>query len=315
MECGWTIGSNRHLPNMKLARRVLPPRLPVIAALGLFCLAGSQPARAEDLGVRASGRLVDVRVLVDGSPTRLYARWQGDDRRYFEAIRGENYALELRNRTEQRVGVLIAVDGLNVITGARSTLGAHESMYVLGPRERTVIRGWRTSLDDIQQFIFVDEERSYAERSGQANADLGWIRVLTFAERAPLVRMRVGPTRDEGSAQRDEPPSAALDHAKTGQSAAPEADGRETSRRQTQQSEEGVLQRRDAESFPGTGWGAHRRDRVAYTSFDAEQIPADHLVFRYEYRAALRALGLMPHRHRLDERDAGEFGFAQPPRR
>jgi len=40
---------------------------------------------------------------------------------------------------------------------------------------------------DVRRFVFVDEERSYAERTGQANGDMGWIRVLSFRERAPQV--------------------------------------------------------------------------------------------------------------------------------
>ena len=45
----------------------------------------------------------------------------------------------------------------------RSSLDRGESMYVLDPGESATIRGWRTSLDQIRQFVFVNEERSYAE--------------------------------------------------------------------------------------------------------------------------------------------------------
>src|SRR5262249_2892599 len=135
----------------------------------------------------ADGRLVDVQVQVSGLGTvPLYTangRW---DRRYFQAFKGRNYSLVLRNNSDRRIGVLIAVDGLNVISGDRSSLSRDESMYVLDPFESTVIRGWRTSLDHVRQFVFVDEERSYAERTGQANGDMGWIRVLAFREQRPF---------------------------------------------------------------------------------------------------------------------------------
>src|SRR5439155_442973 len=107
-----------------------------------------------------------------GSPFRP----SGSDRLYFQAFKGRNYSLVVRNNTGRRVGVLIAVDGLNVVTGERSSLSRNESMYVLDPNERAVIRGWRTSLDQVRRFVFVDEEHSYAERTDQANGDLGWIR-------------------------------------------------------------------------------------------------------------------------------------------
>ena len=71
-------------------------------------------------------------------------------------------------------------------------------MYVLDPYEGAVIRGWRTSLDDVRQFVFVDEERSYAERTGQANGDMGWIRVLSF-QRDRARRCAIARTDRSGS--------------------------------------------------------------------------------------------------------------------
>ena len=144
--------------------------------------------RDSDGAVRyaADGSLVDVQVMVDGLTAPLYFRPSGSDRLYFQAFKGRNYSLVVRNNTGRRVGVLIAVDGLNVVTGERSSLSRNESMYVLDPNERAVIRGWRTSLDQVRRFVFVDEEHSYAERTDQANGDLGWIRVLSFREVEPV---------------------------------------------------------------------------------------------------------------------------------
>ncbi len=200
-------------------------------ALALGSLLGAAaPATARSLTVpMADGRLVDVRVLVDGAATPLYQRAGAWDRHYFQAFRGRNYSLEVRNTTGQRVGVLIAVDGLNVVNGERSRLANGEAMYVLGPYESAVIRGWRTSLDDIRRFVFVDEERSYAERTGQANGDMGWIRVLSFREDRPAWRWdewnRVRPGRDERAQQgeRDDlaPPTAAREKSSDGAPGAP----------------------------------------------------------------------------------------------
>src|SRR5262245_734064 len=152
------------------------------AMLSLLAVAPAHAARSSHFELTRDGRLVDVQVLVGNQATPLYlapGRW---DRRYFQALRGRNYALAVTNNTGRRIGVLIAVDGLNVVNGQRSSLGAGEAMYVLDPWQRTVVRGWRSSLDDVRKFVFVDEERSYAERTGQANGDLGWIRVLAFNE-------------------------------------------------------------------------------------------------------------------------------------
>ena len=130
-------------------------------ALGA-AFAAAPAAHASSWESTADGRLVDVDVLVDGNRAPLYMKPGTWDRRYFQAFRGRNYSLAISNHTGQRVGVLISVDGLNVVNGERSGLAGTEPMYVLGPYERAVVRGWRTSLSDVRRFVFVDEERSYA---------------------------------------------------------------------------------------------------------------------------------------------------------
>ena len=70
-------------------------------------------------------------------------------------------------------------------------------------------------------------------------------------------------------------------------------------------------------SHPGTGWGRRVGDRAVVVDFDAAPHPAERIALRYEYRDALRALGVLP-RHddweRLRQRERGETGFARPPR-
>jgi len=247
-----------------------------------------------------TGRLVSVEVRVDGRWAPLHRAPRVWDRHYFEAERGENYALRIRNRTDRRVGVLISVDGLNVINGERSVQSPHEPMYVLDPRETTTIRGWRSSLDDVREFVFVDEERSYASRTDQANGDMGWIRVLAFEEQERIAWYPRDWRKDEreaGSRDNDTPSKAAP---------APEA--------QEKSRGENTL-----DSHPGTGWGDKRRDRARETWFEPTTVAGDHIVLRYEYERALVELGIYRHRHRdrnrLEERERGEWQFAQPPQR
>jgi hypothetical protein len=257
----------------------------------------------------AHGSLVDVQVLVEGRTAPLYfapGRW---DRRYFEAFRGRGYALRVRNLTGGRVGVLISVDGLNVVNGERSRQGRDEAMYVLDPWESTTIRGWRTSLDEVRRFVFVDEQRSYATRSGQANGDMGWIRVLAFEERAARA-MRPRPVydgyrgmgaRDEEKGRMEAPPAAA-----------PRAN--EVLRESASETKALAGRSQADQACPGTGWGERREDHVSETWFVAAATPGDRLVFRYEYASGLAALGIRPEGRRLEQRERGELGFAQPPR-
>jgi hypothetical protein len=290
-----------------------------LLALAVLGLAAAAPALAAHDNVQweADGRLIDVQVMVEGRTAPLFFAPGRFDRRYFQAFRGRNYSLVVRNNSAQRVGVLLSVDGLNVVNGERSRLSRNEAMYVLDPHERTVIRGWRTSLQDVRKFVFVNEERSYAERTGQANGDMGWIRVLAFRERwMPWLRDDQGQIRDrrQGEDRDEERPYGARPEAED----APRTPRREAA---PPSSAEPRLQAdryhgEGEQSNPGTGWGDRSWDPVNRTWFNPERNATDHLVLRYEYASGLRALGIDPRwsPDRLWERERGELGFAQPPR-
>ena len=282
-----------------------------LAALALLLATPAAHADRYWNNVTAAGNLVDVQVQVQGHSAPLFVQGDQSDRFYFQAFKGRNYALSVHNRSGERIGVLIAVDGLNVVNGLRSGLAAGEPMYVLGPWETAVIRGWRTSLDEVRQFVFVDEERSYAERTGQANGDMGWIRVMSFRENRPLAwggirRYMDGPHRDERE-QAQAPPSAGEPMAR-----------KSAERDNAVRPEVGAKDERSSsapDNFPGTGWGDRRGDPARRVQFDPERNASDQLVLRYEYESGLRALGIFPQRrYRLREREYGQVGFAQPPR-
>jgi len=262
------------------------------------------------------GRLVDVQIEVEGERLPLYPSPRWDARHYFEASRGREYAVTLRNTTPERIGVLVSVDGLNVITGQRSALAGGESMYVLDPYGSATIRGWRTSLSDIRRFVFVDEQHSYATRSGQANGDLGWVRVLAFREQRPIawrerrVRLDGGPT-DRAEPAAPAPETGSLD------GAGPRAQDAPGAARKDAPGEAAGLAKSEC-SNPGTGWGRAGYDPVQRVEFTAQSDALDRIVLRYEYPDGLRALGIVPlgdrDRDRTHQRDRGELGFAQPPR-
>jgi hypothetical protein len=280
----------------------------------------------------AEGNLVNVQLCVGGRPAPLYPSPQGDERHYFQAVEGGNYSVMLRNNSDERVGVLIAVDGLNVVSGERTSLSADKPMYVLGPRETATIQGWRTSLDEVQRFVFVDEQHSYAERTGQANGDMGWIRVLAFREQRSWWQRRHGdrwnrrPSYDERGGREEAPdnwPPAPIERGAAPSAvppghdeAAPSAARSESKglRTDAMQEREALAGHNDGDSYPGTGWGEQRNDSVRRVEFTAERVATDHHVIRYEYASGLRALGIFPDHDRLRDRDHGALGFARPPR-
>jgi hypothetical protein len=271
---------------------------------------------------QASGALIDVSVEVEGATAPLFRARDGSGRYYLEAHAGRAYAIRVANRSPERVAVVLAVDGLNVISGERergpSFSGRPGRMYVIGPWEDVWVRGWRTSLEDVRQFTFVDERASYAARTARANAKMGWIEAWVYREqpgprvgrRWPEPWDRPTPYEDTGEAKREGEDART---APAPEAAAPPAASASPERR----SAEGAMKSRDrAESYPGTGWGARTSDPAMLVDFRPQPTPAESITLRYEYARALRALGVLPPpwppRDRLRDRERGE-GFARPP--
>lgn len=275
-------------------------------ALPIFMLGnvGTANARSQYTDYIADGSVVEVKVKVNGRTAPLFSKPHDWNKHYFQAFEGRNYSLVLRNTTNQRIGVLIAVDGINVVNGERSRLKRHEPMYVLEPWGRAEIKGWRTSMKSVRRFVFVDEQRSYASRTGQANRDMGWVRVLAFREK-PRIAWK--------------PPDIRFDNDDRARGSGEVR--REGERREATPNTAGRKQSADSfhggDSFPGTGWGDRKHDPVRRTHFEPQRHAADQLVFRYEYASGLRALGFLPKRWKRDrmwERENGYLGFAKPPR-
>lgn len=299
---------------MKPTSKLFRPLQAALALLAAGALAGTAQARVYNTDTWADGRLVDVQVRVDQGAAPLYFAPDGSSRHYVQAFAGRNYSLVVRNNSGERVAVLIAVDGINVINGERSRLSNNEQMYVLSPYETATIRGWRTSLDEVRKFVFVDEERSYAERTDQANGDMGWIRVLSFREQRTW--FNVAPGRRGEQRYKDERVGDAVPEAADRMQAegAPQAAPAPSARGEAGPMTKSIAPQQSNESVPGTGWGERSNDRIGTTQFSPQRNATDHLIVRYEYASGLRALGIEVRRNRVHDRDRGELGFAKPPR-
>jgi hypothetical protein len=268
-------------------------------------LFGCAPARAHYTELAsADGTRVSMEIQVEGQTARLYRAPNRPDRYYLEAKEGANYEITLSNRSGERLGAVIDVDGLNVISGdveVRRSSHRPGRMYVLDPWSSVNVRGWRTSLSDIRRFVFVDERVSYAARSGKANSKMGWIEVQVYRERHRPQPPIWGERRlDEDARDRSE--------------AAPSAKG--NSQAESASRQDSHKPSAPAGSFPGTGWGAHDDDQAVLVDFEPESYPSETLNLRYEYRSTLRAMGILPappHRDRLWEREHARDGFVAPP--
>jgi hypothetical protein len=137
-----------------------------------------------------AGHDVDIQIVSDhGRSYPTYPQdsgYYGDNRRsnraYVEALPNANYGIHVSNQSGRRVGIVIAVDGRNIISGQASSLSPSERMYILRPGERQVYDGWRTGKNRVNRFYFTDASDSYAY-GWNDTAQIGTIAAAVYFER------------------------------------------------------------------------------------------------------------------------------------
>jgi hypothetical protein len=214
-------------------------------------------------------------------------------RSYLQAEKGERYGVRVRNDTGQRVGLVIAVDGRNIINGRRSELARGEPMYVLDAWTTQDYSGWRANLREINEFYFTDWSDSYAEAFGDRSTR-GVIAVAVFREVPPPPRVlqpysesEPAPSMDKSSAPAAGPTEKATRHARRDESA-------------------------------GTGYGDRRVDRAVEVDFVAEAHADSRYFIKYEWRETLCRKRIVECARDAEPNrfwDESVLGFAPPPPR
>ncbi len=205
-------------------------------------------------------------------------------KKYLEAHKGENYGIVITNRTPERVGVVIAVDGRNIITGKRSELGNTESMYIVNAYETARYDGWRTSQEQVHRFYFTDAADSYSVKTFADSSALGVIAMAVFREK--------------------EPPRPLLEEKREGQ-AAPAAPSAGVAPK--------GADRALAKESAGTGFGDARYSPVITVQFEPERNPIQKTLVKYEWREVLCRKGILSCRAELGNRLWDEDGYAPYP--
>jgi hypothetical protein len=203
---------------------------------------------------------------------------------YLEARRGENYGIAICNMTAERIGVVIAVDGRNIITGKRSELKNSEAMYILNAYEDGYYDGWRTTGDRVHKFYFTDTADSYAVRTfGDATA-MGVIAVAVFREK-------------------DHPQKQYYEKERWNNApAVPSAERRANGKT-------GIARDESA----GTGFGDERYSPVVRVAFAPERMPIQKTLIKYEWRETLCRKGLLDCRAQRRTRLWDDGGYAPYP--
>jgi hypothetical protein len=236
------------------------------------------------------GRLADVQVIDrdSGAPLPVYRH----DGQWWVAGRpGARYAIQVRNAGGARVMAVMAVDGVNAISG--ETAGWDQPGYVLSAWQNAQITGWRKSDADVAAFHFTALPRSYAAQTGRPE-HVGVIGVALFREqRATPMPPPVGLP---APMQRREAPAAS-------DAAAPAAAARgmaaEAARADTA-TDDIAMERESARSklaAPrlGTGHGEREHAPVGHTRFERRSSQPDEVItLRYDSRDNLLALGVIP---------------------
>jgi hypothetical protein len=103
---------------------------------------------------------------------------------------GRRYSIVLRNETDYRLEAVLSVDGLDVMDGRPASM--RKRGYILRPRERLVVDGWRRSMQSVAAFRFGSVRDSYAEQKYGDSRNVGVIGVALFNEAGtnPLAEVR-----------------------------------------------------------------------------------------------------------------------------
>lgn len=222
----------------------------------------------------------------------------GSLRSYLQAEKGARYEVRVHNTTGERLGLVIAVDGRNIISGVSSELARTEPMYVLGAWETESYSGWRASLDAVNEFYFTDWSDSYAEAFGDRSAR-GVIALAVYREVPPPAPVYQPNLEDQRGRVAD------------AQGNAPAEPPASNAPADAQKAERG--KRRDESA--GTGYGDRRIDRAVAVEFVAQSSPDTRHFIKYEWRETLCRKQVLDCSDNNRFWDESTLGFAPPPPR
>jgi len=256
-------------------RRGLLAACALAALLNLACTAAAH----------ADSRLVQVDIVDRDGGQTLHV-WRDHGRPVVAGRPGARYSVRLVNNSGERVLAVVAIDGVNVVSGETASVG--QRGYVLEPWQRTEITGWRKSEDEVAAFEFTKLGDSYAARTGRPR-DVGVIGVAVFRE-APAVEVSQAPAQPRLADQAKAAPAPSAD-----ERAVPEP-------RRAEAPAAALGEDRLASARPqapverlGTGHGERETSVARMTTFvRASTRPDQRVEIRYDSLDNLVAAGIVP---------------------
>jgi hypothetical protein len=232
----------------------------------------------------ALGALVDVSIR-DRSEGRVLPVHVHRGKHYIAGQPGNEYRVVIRNRTGEEVLAVLAVDGVNAVTG--ETANPRQSGYVIGPWGSVEVNGWRKSLERTAAFYFTELPDSYAARTDRPD-NVGVIGVAVFRK-----KWSPPPAEVLQDLSKDAPASGAADA--PARSPAPRA---------------------KAEEKLGTGHGRNEHSPARYVEFERESsTPNEVVALYYDSRPNLVARGVIREPRPVREPRPFPAGFVPDPPR
>jgi hypothetical protein len=218
--------------------------------------------------------VIDVRIVSDkGEAFPRYETFlrghQEGEYYYLEAVKGQRYSIQVTNKSDRRIGVVIAVDGRNIIDGKKSDLLRNERMYIIGPYGTNTFEGWRTGMDRTNRFYFTEQSDSYAEKVFADASAMGTIALAVYKEKIPPI----APYPEMSFKKREAPASGA-----------PSTSG------ESRAVDKHKLEEREQ---AGTGFGETTYSPAYAVQFDPEHTMAEKIVLKYEWRSELCRKGII----------------------
>ena len=229
------------------------------------------------------GPLLASLEVVDRDSGQVLPVYAHQGRRYVPGRPGARYALRLRNLSGGRLLVVLAVDGVNVISG--QTADWSQTGYVLEPGRWHDITGWRKSDTQVAAFEFAPIEQSYAARTGRPG-DVGVIGMAVFRER-PL----------------PPPPPAAPPVAMESAAPAPASNTAQVRREARERTADASAAAAAPAAKLGTGHGAREWSAITRTHFERASATPDQLLqLEYDSAERLAAAGIIRPPRPIDPR-------------
>jgi hypothetical protein len=125
---------------------------------------------------------LSVSIPKDGRSTTI-REFGNNGYTYVESREGQKFTLKIRNNSARRVLAVPSIDGLSTLDGEVAT--PQSRGYIIPAYSSVEIKGWRTSLEDVNDFVFERKEsgKTYAAGTNNDTANCGVIAVMIFGEK------------------------------------------------------------------------------------------------------------------------------------